>query len=370
MLLIVAHHYVVNSGLLAADGPIYATIFSWRSIFLILFGAWGKTGINCFVLITGYFMCRSNITSKKFFKILFELLFYHIVIYIIFLCTGYESFSFNAILTVLFPFQNVESNFTGCYLIFFLFIPFLNILIKNINERQHICLLALCVAVYVVLGTLPFCSVKMNYISWFIVLYFLGAYIRIYNRKWSNSCKLWGWMTLGLLVIAVASIFMIIWWKGKTGSDISIYYFVSDSNKIFAVALAVSSFLYFKNLKMKNNRIINMIAASCFGVLCIHANSNAMRQWLWCDLLNNVNMYNSAWLIPHAIGCVFAIYFICTAIDFLRIRFLERPFLNWWDKLWQRAISKFLRKNQKVKEDIDQSEMRLDEEVHKTQKID
>lgn len=30
MLLIVAHHYVVNSGLTAADGPVYADPLSWR----------------------------------------------------------------------------------------------------------------------------------------------------------------------------------------------------------------------------------------------------------------------------------------------------------------------------------------------------
>ena len=26
----------------------------------------GKTGINCFTLLTGYFMVKSNITLKKF----------------------------------------------------------------------------------------------------------------------------------------------------------------------------------------------------------------------------------------------------------------------------------------------------------------
>lgn len=56
MLLIVAHHYVVNSGLITV---MEETPLSARSIFFYLFGAWGKIGINCFVLITGYFMCKS-----------------------------------------------------------------------------------------------------------------------------------------------------------------------------------------------------------------------------------------------------------------------------------------------------------------------
>lgn len=90
MLLIVAHHYVVNSGLMDVikDEP-----FSSNSIFFYLFGAWGKTGINCFVLITGYFMCKSQITVQKFLKLLFEVLFYNILIYFVFAICKYEKFS-------------------------------------------------------------------------------------------------------------------------------------------------------------------------------------------------------------------------------------------------------------------------------------
>lgn len=49
MLLIVAHHYVVNSGLIQLMQNSETTN---NSIFLYLFGMWGKTGINCFMLIT------------------------------------------------------------------------------------------------------------------------------------------------------------------------------------------------------------------------------------------------------------------------------------------------------------------------------
>ena len=85
MFFIVAHHYVVNSGLTLEDGPIAANPLSGNSIFLLLFGAWGKIGINCFVMITGYFMCKSSITLRKFAKLLGEIMFYKIGIGLIFL---------------------------------------------------------------------------------------------------------------------------------------------------------------------------------------------------------------------------------------------------------------------------------------------
>ncbi len=63
MLLIIAHHYVVNSGVVEL---LYANPINFKSVIMFLFGAWGKIGINCFILITGFFMCKSNISIKNF----------------------------------------------------------------------------------------------------------------------------------------------------------------------------------------------------------------------------------------------------------------------------------------------------------------
>lgn len=90
MLTIIAHHYVVNSGLLE---EISYNMLSLRSLFLLVFGWGDKYAINCFVMITGYFMCSREITIKKFLKLFFEIEFYNIVIYFLFLITGYVKFS-------------------------------------------------------------------------------------------------------------------------------------------------------------------------------------------------------------------------------------------------------------------------------------
>lgn len=100
--MIVAHHYVVNSGLMNCIDA--QSTLRFQDYFLLLFGWGGKTGINCFVLITGYFMCTSNITKEKFFKLLGELYFYKIAIWCLFFFTGYEPFSIGVFLEMLFPF--------------------------------------------------------------------------------------------------------------------------------------------------------------------------------------------------------------------------------------------------------------------------
>ena len=65
MISLVASHYVHNSGLL---DRIYENPNDVKSMFLVIIGWFGKPAINCFVLITGYYMCMSEINIKKHFK--------------------------------------------------------------------------------------------------------------------------------------------------------------------------------------------------------------------------------------------------------------------------------------------------------------
>lgn len=325
MLLIVAHHYVVNSGLTGANGPIYSNLMSGKTAFYLLFGAWGKTAINCFILITGYFMCKSQITVKKFVKLLAEVMFYHIVIGLIFFLTGYEPFSIKGFISMFFPVREVGQNFTGCFLIFYLFIPFLNILIHNIDEKKHLLLLGLCAITYIFFGT--FHKVTMNYVSWFMVLYIIASYIRLYPKPWFTKTRLWGGLTALSIFVSVLSIACCAYFSSLLGLG-SAYSFVQDSNTFLAITNGVCSFMFFNNLKVPQSKFINTVAASTFGVLLIHANSDTMRKWLWKDMLNNVGVYDTSFFALHAIGSVLLIFTLCIVIDYLRIRFLERPFLN------------------------------------------
>lgn len=345
MLLIIAHHYVVNSGLTNADGPIYADPLSWSSIFLLLFGAWGKIGINCFVLISGYFMCKSHITVKKFLKLLCEVMFYRLVINTILWVTGYAPFTLKEFLKLLLPITNIGTDFTSAYLLFFLCIPFLNILVDNINERQHIKLLLVCSFMYILLGTAH--AVTMNYVSWFIVLYFIASYIRLYPKKLFTNKRFWGYASGIFLLLSAASVVACTWLGTKLGRNVP-YAFVTDSNTVLAVLTGISTFMFMNNVEMKYSRWINTVAATTFGVFLIHTNNAAMRQWLWQDVLHNVEMYSSNWMPIHAIVSVLGVFAVCAVIDYLRIRCLEVPFFREWDKCWGKVSQLYQKYEERV----------------------
>jgi hypothetical protein len=319
MLLIVAHHYVVNSGLtsIMAENPTSA-----KSMFLYLFGWAGKTGIDCFVLITGYFMCKSDISLRKFLKLFGAFYFYKVLFFCIFVATGYAELSPKFVIKSLMPIVSIDKGFVSCFLVFFCFIPFLNILIKGMTKRQHQLLLGLCLLVYSVFPQM-FINVTFNYVGWFMVIYFIGAYFRLYPPQWSLNVKCTGWLAFGFVSLSLISVWGGVQMCHLTNWDLS-YFFVADSNKPLAVATAVCAFLFFKNLKMGYSRVINTIAASAFGVLLIHANSDTMRQWLWRDSLDNAGHYAGN-IYLHAVISVLAVYAVCTLIDFVRIQLLEKP---------------------------------------------
>ena len=281
-------------------------------------------------------MCRSHITVSKFLKLLFEVEFYKIVIYLVFLLFGYEAFTLESLLKAILPVTGLRSNFVGCYLVFFLFIPFLNLLLRQMDRRCHTLLLYLCLGVYTFLGSLPKFHISMNYVTWFCILYFIGAYLRNYDC-FGIKPQSWKWFALGSVALSVTSVLAILWVNARFGLSMSPYGLVSDSNRIFVVITGISLFMTFKHWKIHYSKFVNTVARSAFGVLLIHANSDAMRQWLWVDTLDNVGHFTTnTSSILHLLVSVLVIYTACTLIDYLRINLVETPLFRFVNKVLQK----------------------------------
>lgn len=323
MLVIIAHHYVVNSGLLPLVGS--SGGITRNDIFLLLFSWGGKTRINCFLLITGYFMCTSEIRWGKYLKLVGQVYFYCGILTVFFICIGYVPPTFEGFLSGTFPAMPVSDAFGPAFLLFYPFIPFLNILLKAMTEKQHTLLLGLCLLIYTVLPSFFNTYVQFNYITWFIILYLLAAHLRLHPRKQYENTAVWGAAMLSSIFLSSTSVLLIAYGNSRGRWNHSPYFFVADCNKILAVVTAVCAFLFFKNLKVPQSRWINACAASTFGVLLIHANSNTMRQWLWEDMLGNSRYYSSDRLVIHGICSVIGVFVVCTILDRVRILLLERP---------------------------------------------
>lgn len=324
MLLIIAHHYVVNSGVwdaINANGP------SANSFFYYFLGMWGKMGINCFVLITGWFMCTSKITLRKFLKLLLEFEFYKIGIRIIFLLTGRECFSYRSLLSFL-PVRDISNDFIPAFLVFFLLIPFLNILVLNMIRKLHSLLIALLLFLYTFLSSTPSFSVTMNYVSWFCVLFVISSFMRKYDFPFKKNNKAWLGLSVICILVSVFSVIAIVY----SEKNVSPYWFVSDSNKVMALLTSVCLFNFFRTLRLSYCRFINSLGATTFGVLLIHAHSDTMRVWLWRDLFDNVGHLSVPYYALRSLGIVLLVFIVCACLDYIRISLLEKPLFAFYDK--------------------------------------
>lgn len=336
MVLIVSHHYVVNSSMFFADGPVFSDLLAPKSVFAALLGCWGKSAINCFVLISGFYMCRSKITAKKFAKLFCEWMFYRLVINAVLWITGVEPFTAGTFFREVLPVTNIASNFAPCYMLFFLMIPFLNVLLQGLKQKQHALLALLLLAVYVGLGT--FHAITFNYISWFAVLYIAAAYIRLYPGAVFSNRRAWGIALICSLALSVLSVIACAAVKAGAVANLSPYEFLQDSNTFLAFTNGLCAFMYFKNLDVSYSRVINRFAASTFGVFLIHTGGNmrgnAMKNWLWNTFLRNAEAYTLPWwgFFLHAFLSILGVFLVCSLIDMLRIRFIEKPFFTLWDK--------------------------------------
>lgn len=157
------------------------------------------------------------------------------------------------------------------------------------------------------------------------VLYVIAAYLRLYPKEWFDDQRLMGILMIAGIVLSWGSVAAMAYASRILNKGIGLaYFFVSDSNKVLAFATSLSVFLFFRNLKIGYSRYINKIAASTFGVLMIHANSDTMRRFLWEDACRNTGWYTSPYLVLHAVGCVLGVYVLCTVIDIVRIREIEK----------------------------------------------
>ncbi len=328
MLAIIAHHYVVNS---TVSSQFNYENTSTQQYFLKIWGLWGKTAINSFILISGYFLCRMKLTLQRYLKLVVEVMFYGILIMLIFALTGYEPLTVkNIVLKISEPLRGINAGFTASFLCFYAFVPFYNKLIDHCSRRE---LLWLVSGLLLIMSGCA-CFLKAHQVMseplWYMTMYFVAAYIRIYPNKYTESLKLSGIILITGIVIAIAINISSIYLSNATG-DMRYFhwrhYFLFNSNMPLAFIIGLSSFLTFKNLPKFYNRTINFLAAGTFAVLLIHASSDTMRRWLWQDVCNVPDMlYAPMWtLILQALAVPLLIYLACSSVDYFRRRFIEGP---------------------------------------------
>ena len=326
MFMIITMHYLGNGDLL---NPL-SMDKSGANIAFWLVEALCFASVNVYVMISGYYSVDTRFSLRKFIKLWCEIFFYSVVIGAVCFAAGIVSFEEHANLFELqylvFPVSNGHYWFATAYMILMLIAPFLGRGFKALNKLQHgFILICLLVFTCVFKSIFPMHMMGLEDhgcgLQWFITLYVLAAYIRLYGLPF---CKTKAGSAISYVFWSVLVVPCIILMYGMENGDIGGLHFenasllVDDYNHLLVLLSSVGLFMIFVNMKPikgKAAALISKISACTFGVYLIHAHiylANAWPKWL------GVSAPRQAMRPVHLIASVLGIFVVCCIIDFIR----------------------------------------------------
>lgn len=294
----------------------------------------GKVGVNIFVLISGFFLIENTerlFQPKKLLKFWGQVVFYSITTYFLSIVLQINNFDIKQIIKICFPITYPGWWFASTYFMLYLIHPFLNKLLHNLNKNVYQYLILLLVLCWSIIPTLTTQLFESNSLLWFITLYVIAGYAKIYGFNERLKSKHYFFLFLIVLVCSylISVSFLVLGTKRNELAVHAIDFFGMERFPILLMALFL--FMTFAKLKIKCNKWINVIASATFGVYLIH-DSSYIRYYIWWNIFK-INQYQeSLFLIPYSILVVFIIYVLCTGIEMVRKVLLERPYIIFVNK--------------------------------------
>ncbi len=303
---------------------------------LIFFEALSVGAVDIFVMISGYFMCKSNKrTLLKPLELIIQVILFKEAMYIGYVILGKAEFSLGGVGMNLIP----NNWFIILYITLYFISPFLNILWEEAKKRKAgPYLVVVCGILFSLIptvmetvqeltgydlslmSTIGINGSMMGYsIINFSLVYLIGAYLRDSDRRGS------------ILRVCLYLIILVVWAYGemKMGTQFIYMRCWYYCNPII-ILLAAELLLVFRGFNAGSKRWINSLAGASFTVYLMHEG--------FILFLRNENMgeWNIATVFLHLIASVVGIYLICYLVwlvyEFIMSRIykatLAKTFLN------------------------------------------
>ena len=308
---ILINHYVVFG--LGEMSLTQSNLYVISSHFL---AAFAKVGVNLFILTTGYFMINRSGSIKHVVKIVIDTLFYSYFFLILFLFVipDYANYTLQNIYYSLLPISTGKTNwFVQTYLILYILIPFLNNLFFSTSRE---CLKNYLIILAILWFLIPTFTYQIRYsgsdLLYFIYLYILGGYIKNYGIEFFNINK--NRIITIISACLIILIYMIIC-KYLNLNNYKYWLHFSNEISIFTLLISLSVFFIFKDLKIRNNKIINFFAASSLSVYLIHTN---MKKELFTKIFHCCDYCNLKYLIINLIIMIVSVYAFPVIFDYIK----------------------------------------------------
>ena len=303
MFFIVVSHYAVHSGIK------YDNLHMMEKTALSMFNI-GNLGVDIFVIISGYFMINSKFKLKKLMMLEAQVLFYTIICYIIVVVNGAADISIKSIAFSFLPTLFEHYWFFTAYIVMYIFTPYINRLIHSLSREAFLKFLLIMILLWSFTTTFATTGLYSYPLGTFLLLYSIGAYIRLYPDFKYNTNK----SSIITIILCEGFLLMSVIVFGVLGIDKEAYFFQRLS--LPTLLLAVGIFVLFTHINIRYNSFINLVASSTFGIYLIHENTY-VRAALWPFLQH---LRGGMSHIIYALICAVAVFIVCSIIELIRSR--------------------------------------------------
>jgi len=320
MLMVVMIHVLEGGGVLAA------------SVGNASYGAYGAAwflkclancAVDCFALISGYVGFNCKFRYRKIALMWLQAFLYCFGITLIFFLVVPGSASSVQVLGSMTPVLTDEYWYFTQYFCMFFFIPFMNILLKSLDEKKA---RILGVTIIALLSLAPFFFAGDLYstsdghsVLWLSSLYLLGGILNICNIP--ERVK-----TSKAFVIFVISV--LITWAGVMlfgNGDKDPGHLILNYTSLTMIVNGACAIIIFSKIKFgsgKWKKLISFFAPAAFGVYLIHT-QDYIWWYLIMDKFSFIGEKNALMLVLLTIVVSICIYLVCSLIDICRIKFFK-----------------------------------------------
>ncbi len=324
MCMIIAMHYMTKGMVL----PKLSEDVSLHNIIFRIIFAFSASAVNVYVFISGYFAVDSRWSIGKLIRLWLQVLVYSVLVPLILNMFGVvdiSSIDLGMKQQIFLPISYEHYWFATSYVLLYLFSPVLAIAIEKLDKKQLGTTIIVLVTVFCGFKSVnPYLIPWDKYgddVIWFIVLYLIAGYIRLYGIPFIDSDKaksskrgLLIYVLFSILTFAIAyGVSFIVRSSGRLEyyMDMTLCY-----NYITVLIASIGLFAAFRSLTVKPNNLINRIAGYTFGVYLFH--ENIVLRDLWPELLGIKSADGQWWQILHMLLCIIIVFVIGCIVDAVR----------------------------------------------------
>lgn len=312
MLAIVAHHYAVHGGVLLH------TESANTGVFLLVFGGFGKWGVDLFVLVGAFYMLGAARRGKALSTIYSQLIPISWGLAVGAMIVTGAVLPWEDLRGSLFPVIFSQYWFVTAYVVLILMAPYLAIIVERLTELQLRRLILVGLVMWSGLSLIDGVGLGIANLGWFALLFLIAAYVRV--NEIPGSARTWGiaslasgaLLTLTLLVAGYAR-----WDYAGTADALSwVVHNLAEQHSPVVLAFAVTVFVWALKSRPWKSRVLNYWATAAFGVYLIHDNP-LTRRVLWRDIVETSSAAGQWWLPLHAVAWTLVVFVVASVVIFV-----------------------------------------------------